>query len=186
MIISKRLSEDWFCISKQCWPWWNAILCGISSWSPLFAKGPSIRRNNHTVSKFYILVNSSMGALFLEVAICIHHLITKQLKHIIIKQCIRPIQATDQWSGFVEWKPKPWKWPYKSEEKLVTQCDQKHVFCCCSSRFFIQVNNFSVMMRHFLSWTSTKKRIPMRLAPTILEVLYHWATVLTPHKCMWL
>ena len=30
--------EDCVYLSKQCWPWWNATLCGISSGSSLFAK----------------------------------------------------------------------------------------------------------------------------------------------------
>ena len=33
-------SEDWFGLSKQCIPWWNAALCSISSGSSLFAKVP--------------------------------------------------------------------------------------------------------------------------------------------------
>ena len=42
IIISKNyctfFSEDWFCLSKQGRPWWNAASCIISSGSSLFAK----------------------------------------------------------------------------------------------------------------------------------------------------
>ena len=34
---------DWFNLCKQCRPWWNAALCGISSGSSLFAKYPVYR-----------------------------------------------------------------------------------------------------------------------------------------------
>ena len=44
VIISEKycisFSEDWFCLGKQCRPWWNATICGISSGSSLFSKIP--------------------------------------------------------------------------------------------------------------------------------------------------
>ena len=48
------ISEDWFCPSKQCRPWWNAAYSCISSGSSLFVrvpvKGFLVHKglNNHT------------------------------------------------------------------------------------------------------------------------------------------